>query len=441
MDNGVSPLKARAAQAAVAQGLLGEERLIAGFVDVAGVRHAVGELRRAFPDHFMHAFAAKAGCLEGILRLVRSEGMACEVASPGELGQALNAGFPASRTVFDSPAKTWGEIRMALRQGMTLNVDGFQELERVDTVRREQGGSASVIGIRVNPQVGAGTIAAMSTGTLTSKFGIALDDPGSRERVLAAYRERPWLNCVHVHVGSQGCPLELIAAGIAKAVALAQEINAQAGRRQVTVIDIGGGLPVNFDDDTVSPSFGEYATVLREIAPALFSGEFGVITEFGRSLLAKNGFIVARVEYTKVTGDHHIAITHAGAQVATRTVFMPGSWPIRVSALDPRGRPKSGPGTVQDVAGPCCFAGDIVASHRELPLLEPGDWVLLHDTGAYYFSTPFIYNSLPRIAVHGFRAEAGQVRFELLRREESLEELIAATSLAGCAHPTSDAAA
>ena len=73
MDNGVSPLKARAAQAAVAQGLLGEERLIAGFVDVAGVRHAVGELRRAFPDHFMHAFAAKAGCLEGILRLVRSE--------------------------------------------------------------------------------------------------------------------------------------------------------------------------------------------------------------------------------------------------------------------------------------------------------------------------------------------------------------------------------
>ena len=93
------------------------------------------------------------------------------------------------------------------------------------------------------------------------------------------------------------------------------------------------------------------------------------------------------------------------------------------------------------MAGPCCFAGDIVAGRRDLPLLEPGDWVLLHDTGAYYFSTPFVYNSLPRIAVHGFRVEAGQVRFELLRREESLEELVAGTSLADGAQPASGAAA
>ena len=119
-----------------------------------------------------------------------------------------------------------------------------------------------------------------------------------------------------------------------------------------------------------------------------------------------------------------------GAQVATRTVFMPELWPIRVSALDPAGRPKTGAKVAQDVAGPCCFAGDIVASRRHLPLLEPDDWVLLHDTGAYYFSTPFVYNSLPRVAVHGFRAEAGQVRFELMRREESLGELLAGTSLA-----------
>ena len=162
--------------------------------------------------------------------------------------------------------------------------------------------------------------------------------------------------------------------------------------------------------------------------PALFSGEFKVITEFGRSIMAKNGFIVGRVEYTKLTGGRHIAITHAGAQVATRTVFMPELWPIRVSALDPQGRPKTGPKVPQDVAGPCCFAGDIVASRRLLPLLEPDDWVLLHDTGAYYFSTPFVYNSLPRIAVHGFATDDDGVRFELLRREESVAEVVAATA-------------
>lgn len=429
MDDSVSPRKARVTAAAVAQGLLGGERLLAGFVDVGAVAEAVASLRAAFPTHFTHAFAAKAGCLEGILRLLRGHGMACEVASPGELAQALAAGFAPSRIVFDSPAKTWAEIRAGIHHGMTVNIDNWQELARVDQVMREFPNSTATVGIRINPQVGVGTIAAMSTATRTSKFGIALDDEGSRARLLDAYRERPWLTCVHTHVGSQGCPLELIAHGVGKAVALAQAINAAIGRRQVTTVDIGGGLPVNFESDAPAPTFAEYAAILRAAVPALFTGEFKVITEFGRSVMAKNGFIVARVEYTKATGGRQIALTHAGAQVATRTVFMPELWAIRVSALDPAGHPKTGPKVAQDVAGPCCFAGDIIASRRLLPLLEPDDWVLLHDTGAYYFSTPFVYNSLPRIAVHGFRLDGDAVAFDLLRAEETEAELLAATML------------
>lgn len=46
----------------------------------------------------------------------------------------------------------------------------------------------------------------MSTATATSKFGIALEDDGNRERLLRAYRDRPRLTWVHAHVGSQGCP-------------------------------------------------------------------------------------------------------------------------------------------------------------------------------------------------------------------------------------------
>jgi diaminopimelate decarboxylase len=431
MDDTLSARKAAVARAAVANGLVGGETLLAGFVDLGGMRSAVGALRESFPDHFVHAFAAKAGCLEGILRRLHGLGMACEVASPGELAQAMAAGFPPEQIVFDSPAKTRGEIEVALRHGMTLNVDNFQELDRVDAAMRQLGSSRAVVGVRINPQVGVGTIAAMSTATRTSKFGIALDDPGNRRRIVESYLARPWLTCVHTHVGSQGCPLELIAGGVGKAVALAKEINAAVGRQQVTTVDIGGGLPVNFESDEVSPSYAEYAAILRENVPALFSGEFKVITEFGRSIMAKNGFIIGRVEYTKVTGGRHIAITHAGAQVATRTVFMPELWPIRVSALDPHGRPKVGDKVAQDVAGPCCFAGDIIASRRLLPLLEPEDWVLLHDTGAYYFSTPFVYNSLPRVAVHGFDGEGDQIRFELLRKEETVAEVVAATALPG----------
>jgi diaminopimelate decarboxylase len=414
-------------RAAVRRRLLDpEDALLAAFVDLDGMAASVASLHRAFPDSVaaLHTFAAKANCLVPVLERLRRLGMGCEVASPGEFAQALAAGFEPGRIVFDSPAKTRRELAQALDLGVAVNIDNWQELERIDAILRTRT-SRSRIGIRVNPQVGTGTIGAMSTAGATSKFGVALVDEGSAERLLAAFRERPWLTWIHVHVGSQGCPLDLMAAGVAEAVALAERVNASLGRRQVVGIDIGGGLPVNFADDTTDPAFQTYVDRLRAHAPALFSGDYQVVTEFGRSLLAKNGFTAAYVEYAKASGGRRIAVTHAGAQVATRTVFMPDSWPLRITAHHPSGAPKDGEPVPQDVAGPCCFAGDLIARARPLPLLEPGDLVVLLDTGAYYATTHFQYNSLPEPAVHGFTVDAeGGVHFELLRRAQSIAELV-----------------
>ncbi|GHH95249.1 diaminopimelate decarboxylase [Streptomyces capillispiralis] len=408
----------RILRAAVQQGLLEPETaVLAGFVDLDGVRETVTSLRGAFPADLrvLHAFAAKANCLVPVLGELRRHGMGCEVASAGEFAQALEAGFAPADIVFDSPAKTRAELARALSLGVTVNVDSFQELARLDDILATRS-SASRIGVRVNPQVGGGSISAMSTATATSKFGIPLEDEGNRQRLLRAYRDRPWLTWVHTHVGSQGCPLPLIARGIAKAVEFAEEVNAHLGRRQVTGIDIGGGLPVNFDSDETTPGFDTYVDHLREHAPALFSGAYEIVTEFGRSVLAKNGFMAAYVEYTKTVGGRPVAITHAGAQVATRTVFAPDAWPLRIEAHDPHGRAKQGPPVRQDVAGPCCFAGDLLARDRALPLLDVGDLVVVPDTGAYYFSTPFHYNSLPEPAVYGARVDAdGRVTFQVIR--------------------------
>lgn len=419
MDDSVSPRKAAIAARAYRDGLLIEDAPLIGVIDMDAFRHTIDDLRASFPNFFRHAFAAKANTMPAILKFIRGAGMSCEVASPGEFEAAVAAGFEGEEIVFDSPAKTRWEIDAALKSGATLNIDNWQELARVDEWMAK-GKSRSIVGIRVNPQVGAGGIAAMSTATRTSKFGIGLEDGDNRELVIAAYAARPWLTCLHTHVGSQGCPLELIAAGIAKTYALAEEINERLGRKQITTLDIGGGLPVNFESDKVTPSFKDYVASLRAGVPGLFAGEFKVVTEFGRSVLAKAGFILARVEYTKETGGHPIAITHAGAQVATRTVFMPELWKIRVSALDGQARPKKGERIEQDVAGPCCFAGDIVAHARPLPLLEPGDFVMLHDTGAYYFSTPFVYNSLPAIPVYGVSGADDALKVETLQQGHAL---------------------
>ncbi|MGW7822443.1 diaminopimelate decarboxylase [Streptomyces puniciscabiei] len=409
----------RILQRAVEQGLLDPEasRLVA-FVDLDGVAATVSELYDAFADSpgALHAFAAKANCLVPVLGELNRMGMGCEVATAGELARALAAGFRPERIVFDSPAKTREEIRRALALGVAVNVDSFQELERVARIL-EGRPSRSRIGVRVNPQVGGGSIAAMSTATSTSKFGVPLADPGSRERLVRAFGEHPWLTWVHAHTGSQGCPLPLIAEGVAQAVEFAEQVDAAYGAGRIAGIDIGGGLPVNFADDEVTPSFAAYAEQLRKSAPQLFADRrYRLVTEFGRSVLAKNGFMAAYVEYTKTSGDRPIALTHAGVQVATRTVFAPDAWPLRIEAYDGSGRVKRGPLVHQDVAGPACFAGDLLAADRALPLLDPGDLVVVPDTGAYYFSTPFHYNSLPEPAVHGVRVAAdGRIRFTLLR--------------------------
>ncbi|MFH9437667.1 diaminopimelate decarboxylase [Streptomyces rochei] len=426
-----------AVRAAVEQGLLGPGTPIVGLLDVTGIRESAAALRAAFDavtapgTPVLHAFAVKATPLVPVVRLLHEEGIGAEVASPGELALARAAGVPPERTVLDSPAKTPEELREALALGIAVNADNPQELARIDALVAG-GTSRSPLGVRVNPQVGGGSIEALSTATATSKFGVALRDEGAREWVVRAYLDRPWLTRLHAHTGSQGIPLTLMAEGVAETYALAEEINERAGRRQVDTLDIGGGLPVNFASDETTPTYAEYARVLREAVPGLFDGRYGLVTEFGRSLLAKHGTVVARVEYAKSAGGRPVAVTHAGVQVATRTVYAPGAWPLRIAAYDAKGLPKAGPDVVQDVAGPACFAGDLLATGRALPLLEQGDYAAALDTGAYYFAHHYAYNSLARPGVYGFGADgSGGVAFATVREAQSVAEIV---SEAGGAH-------
>ncbi|MEU3777980.1 diaminopimelate decarboxylase [Streptomyces sp. NPDC032472] len=424
-----------AVRAAVEQGLVGGSDAAPPLVcllDTAGIRDSAAALTAAFAaaaapgTPVLHAFAVKAAPLVPVLRLLSDAGLGCEVASPGELALARAAGVPAARTVLDSPAKTVAELREALALGIAVNADNRQELERLDALvaAGPPGPPASPIGVRINPQTGAGAIDALSTATATSKFGIALRDQGAREWLVRAYLDRPWLTRLHTHSGSQGVPLALIAEGVREVHALAEEINAAAGRRQVDTLDIGGGLPVNFASDEHTPTYAEYVAALRAAVPGLFDGSYGLVTEFGRSLLAKHGLVVSRVEYTKTTGGRPIALTHAGVQLATRTVYAPAAWPLRILPYDAKGAPKTGPPVAQDIAGPACFAGDLLATARELPELAPGDLIAVPDTGAYFFTAHYGYNSLPRPPIHGFTTTAsGKVHFTLTRRPQTLSEI------------------
>ena len=72
--------------------------------------------------------------------------------------------------------------------------------------------SKAKIGLRINPVVGGGAIAIISTATKLSKFGIPVTED-TKEQVLGLYKKYSWLTGIHVHVGSQGVPMELFVKG------------------------------------------------------------------------------------------------------------------------------------------------------------------------------------------------------------------------------------
>jgi len=114
------------------------------------------------------------------------------------------------------------------------------------------------VGLRINPQVGGGSIASTSTATKSSKFGTGIGD--YHDEILAMYKKHSFMKGLHLHVGSQGCPINLFVDSIKIVHGLALEINENCGGQQVSILDIGGGLPMNYRSDEESPTFEEYIT-------------------------------------------------------------------------------------------------------------------------------------------------------------------------------------
>ncbi len=398
--------------AAAQAGVFEDEPPLAVFYDLDRFRQDLHAARDAFPASTLHALAVKANPIGPMLREARDMGFGAECASAVEVLHAREIGFAPERIVFDSPAKTPREITLALDAGLHLNVDNFQELRRC-AAHLATHPSRSVVGLRVNPSVGAGSIVSSSTAIPTSKFGVTLDE--HRDQILDAFRSLPFLRALHVHVGSQGCPIELAAEGARKVALLVDEIEAAAGRR-IEALDIGGGLPVSYDGGP-APTFQDYAGALQAAIPGIFDGRFRLVTEFGRAVSAKAGWVASRVEYTKTAGGRRIAVIHAGADLFVRAAYLPHQWRHRVTVHDPSGAPRTGPEEPWDIAGPLCFSGDLVARERPLPPIEPGDIVVVHDAGAYTLSMWSRYNSRRAPAVHGYEGEQPALR--LLKEAES----------------------
>ncbi|MCZ6569892.1 MAG: diaminopimelate decarboxylase [Deltaproteobacteria bacterium] len=367
----------------------------------------VERLRRAFEGtpHLL-AYSVKANMNLAIVRTFLDHGCGADVTSRGELERALRAGADPRMIVYSGVGKRADEIERALEVGIRMfNVESLEELITLDA-RAQALGKVAPISFRLNPDVDPETHPKIATGLRSSKFGIPIEDAAK------AYAHAESLPNVRVagvdcHIGSQMTSLGPLRDALLRIKNVVLALHAQGHR--IELIDIGGGLGVEYSGHDDPPTPEAYAALALEVLGGL---DATLVCEPGRVLTAGAGIFVTRALYRKQNADRKFLIVDGGMNDLLRPALYQAEMRIETDPL------RAGDRAPVDIVGPVCETTDRFAEQRALPNVEPGDLVVIRDAGAYGFAMASGYNGRPLVAevmVDGSRAE-------LIRRRQTLEE-------------------
>jgi diaminopimelate decarboxylase len=364
------------------------------FVDGLAARHPDGDV----------LFASKAFPCTAVYRLLAEEGLACDVASGGELALALRGGFDAARIYMHGNAKSEQELREALRSGVGhVVLDSFDDFDRLERVAAQLGRVQEVL-IRVNPDVAGETHEAISTGQADSKFGFDMADAlRATDRVV----DTPHLRLVglHCHIGSQLLGLEPFRLAIA----------AIAGLGEFEVYNFGGGLGVAYTSGQEPPSISDYVATIVDAAHGSLGAGKRLLIEPGRALVANATVTLYTVQTVKRNVSTWVAVD-GGMSDNLRPMLYDSRYEVAVAD-----RPLAA-GTVRcHVAGKHCESGDVIVRDALLPDPAPGDVLVTPATGAYGHAMANNYNGVPRPPVIFCRDGSARV----VVRRETYEDLAA----------------
>lgn len=366
-------------------------------------------------------FAQKACSNSHILRLMREQGVKVDSVSLGEIERALAAGYdPLSHPddiVFTADVIDTATLSRVRELQIPVNAGSIDMLEQLGQIS-----PGHRVWLRVNPGFGHGHSQKTNTGGENSKHGIWHSD--LPEALAAIRRHQLKLVGIHMHIGSgvDYAHLEQVCGAMVRQVIdFGQDLEA---------ISAGGGLSVPYreGEEAVDTEhyFGLWNAAREQIARHL-GHAVKLEIEPGRFLVAESGVLITQVRSVKQMGRRHFVLVDAGFNDLMRPA-MYGSY-HHITALAADGRSLAHAPCVETVvAGPLCESGDVFTQQeggnvetRALPAVAPGDYLVIHDTGAYGASMSSNYNSRPLLPEVLF--ENGQAR--LIRRRQTIEELLA----------------
>ncbi len=323
-------------------------------------------------ERFDVLYASKAFPCTAALRVFAEAGLACDVASGGELHMALRGGFGPERIYMHGNNKSERELQEALTADVGhIVVDSFDEIDRLE--RLAAGRSQRVL-LRVTPGIEPDTHASIRTGQLDSKFGIPMGEvPRAIERCGAAGLD---LRGLHAHIGSQVYALDVYEA-------LADVL---VGIGDLPLLNLGGGFGIAYTREERPPSPAEYAEAMLRGAPDGVT----VLCEPGRSLVGNAGISLYTVGTVKeIPGVRTYVSVDGGMADNIRPMLYGAVYEADLAA-------RLGDSTPCRIAGMHCESGDVLVREAALEDPRPGDILVIPATGAYGHAMASNYNAVRR---------------------------------------------
>ena len=389
--------------------------------DETGIRNCARRLRAAFSWNpgFREYFAVKATPNPQILKILQEEGCGTDCSSLTELMMSDRCGFSGSDIMFSSNDTPAEEFQLAAKLGATINLD---DLTHVDFLQSTLGFIPETISCRYNPG------GVFQLGESKEGFQV-MDNPGeakygmTRAQLTEAFTKLKALGAkrfgIHAFLASNTISNEYYPALARILFQTAVELQRETGCH-IAFINLSGGIGIPYRPEQPENDIAVIGEGVRkayeEILVPAGMGDVSIFTELGRFLLGPYGCLVTKAVHEKHTYKEYIGVDACAANLMRPAMY--GAY-HHITVLGKENAPCD---HTYDVTGSLCENNDKFAIDRQLPKIDRGDYLVIHDTGAHGFAMGYQYNGKLRSAELLLQTD-GTVR--LIRRAETPDDYFA----------------
>ena len=383
--------------------------------DEKGIRENARRLHEAFAWNpgFKEHFAVKATPTPMILKVLKEEGCGVDCSSLTELIMSERCGFEGEEIMFSSNATPAEDFIKACELGAYINLDDYTHVKYLNDLC----GIPERICCRYNP------------GGKFSLHNQIMDNPGdakygmTKEQILKAFVELRELGAkefgLHAFLASNTTSNGYYPKLAAILFELAVEIKEKTGI-EVSLINLSGGVGIPYRPDQKKVDIMTVGDGVRKafekiLVPAGL-GNIAIHAELGRFMLAPYGCLVSTAIHEK-----HIYKEYIGLDSCACDLMRPAMYGA-YHHITVMGKEDAPCDHVYDITGSLCENNDKFAIDRELPKIDIGDLIVIHDTGAHGYAMGYNYNGKLRHAELLLR-EDGSIY--MMRRAETPDDYFA----------------